>query len=132
MKPINTGLALRPIGLALVFLVGTAGCGQNASPSDPVEGRTLLLAALEAWKGGEKPETLTSQDPPLHVADGDWMSGLRLVNFRAAEEGRLIGTDVNYDVVLEMKNPRGKSIRRDAVYAVTTHPQRLVLRQDSL
>ena len=31
---------------------------------------------------------------------------------------------------LELKNARGKVVKKQATYAVTTHPQLLVLRQD--
>jgi hypothetical protein len=121
-----------PAGGVLMLLLCCGGCGQSASPSDPAEGRKALQAVLDAWKGGEKPDTLAQRTPPIHVADGDWMSGLRLQGYKADDGGKLVGSDVNYNVVLELKTAQGKVVRRDAVYAVTTHPQLLVLRQDNL
>ena len=47
-------------------------------------------------------------------------------------EGRLVGSDVNYEVVLELKTPRGQVVKKNAVYAVTTRPLLMVMRQDSL
>ncbi|WP_435008611.1 hypothetical protein P12x_005820 [Tundrisphaera lichenicola] len=114
----------------LASMMASTGCGPTARPSDPNEGRKALQAALEAWKGGEKPESLSAQTPSIHVADGDWASGHRLLDYRAVDEGRLVGSDLNYTVALELKGPRGKVIKKDAVYAVTTDPQLMVLRQD--
>jgi len=120
------------VASVLITVLGFAGCGLSASPSDPDEGRKALQTALDAWKEGSKPDALTQRTPPIHVTDGDWMSGLRLQSYKADDDGKLVGSDVNYKVVLELKTAAGKVVKRDAVYAVTTHPQRLVLRQDTL
>jgi hypothetical protein len=119
-------------GGVLMLVLCCGGCGPSAAPSDQTEGRQALQAVLDAWKGGEKPDALAQRTPPIHVTDGDWMSGLRLQGYKAVDDGRLVGSDVNYNVVLELKTPKGKVVRREAVYAVTTHPQLLVLRQDNL
>lgn len=120
--------AWRP-SVLLALALGCAGCGQSG-PSDPSEGRKALLAALDAWKGGEAPDALAKRTPSIHVSDGDWQSGLRLQGYRADDEGKLVGSDVNYSVALELKNPKGKVMKKTAVYAVTTHPQVMVHRQD--
>jgi hypothetical protein len=124
----------QPLWLAgvLILVLGCGGCGPSASPSDPAEGRKALQTVLDAWKGGEKPDALAQRTPPIHVTDGDWMSGLRLQSYKADDDGKLVGSDVNYNVVLELKTAKGKVVKKNAVYAVTTHPQLLVLRQDSL
>jgi len=131
-KPVS--LPRRPWWLAgaLVLALACDGCGPSAPASDPAEGRKTLQAVLDAWKGGEKPDALAQRTPPIHVTDGDWMSGLRLQSYQADDEGKLVGTDVNYNVVLELKTAKGKTVKRNAVYAVTTRPQVLVQRQDSL
>ncbi len=116
----------------LSLWMACGGCGGTAAPSDPSEGRKALQAALDAWKGGESPDALTLRTPAIHVSDGDWMSGLRLQRYTADGEGKLVGSDVNYDVVLELKNARGRVKKKNAVYTVTTHPLLMVHRQDSL
>jgi hypothetical protein len=116
--------------LISTLIVGSGGCNPTARPSDPGEGRKALQATLEAWKGGEKPEALAIRAPSIHVSDGDWKSGLLLKSYRAEDEGRLVGSDLSYSVALELKNPRGKVVKKNATYAITTHPQLLVLRQD--
>jgi hypothetical protein len=133
MTPKDSTRARAPWWLAgaLALALG-AGCGgRSAAPSDADEGRKALQTALDAWKGGETPDALARRTPPIHVTDGDWMGGLRLQRYRADDGGRLVGTDVNYNVVLELKTAKGKVVKKNAVYAVTTHPQLLVHRQDN-
>ena len=120
------------LATVLIMVLACSGCAGSASPSDQVEGREALRTVLDAWKGGETLEALAQRTPPIHVSDGDWMSGLRLQGYEADDEGKLVGSDVNFNVVLQLKTKRGKLVRKDAVYVVTTHPQLLVLRQDSL
>jgi hypothetical protein len=120
-----------PAGLlVLLMATGGGGCSPSARPSDPSEGRKALQAVLDAWKGGAKPDSLALQNPSIHASDGDWASGLALRDYRADGEARLVGSDLNYSVVLELKGSRGRVTKKTAVYAVTTHPMLMVLRQD--
>jgi hypothetical protein len=114
--------------LILALVLG-GGCSPSARPSDHEEGRKALQATLDAWKGGGKPDALAQQSPSIHASDGDWKSGLVLQDYRA-DEGKLVGSDLNYSVELTLKNRNGRVTRKTAVYAVTTHPQLLVLRAD--
>lgn len=129
----RTASSRQPLWLAgaLVVMLACGGCGASA-PSDPDAGRSALQAALEAWKGGENSDTLAKRSPPIYITDGDWMSGLRLSSYQAENNGNLVGSDVNFKVVLELKTTKGEVVKRNAVYAVTTHPQLLIQRQDSL
>ncbi|MDR3620606.1 MAG: hypothetical protein P4L85_14740 [Paludisphaera borealis] len=122
----------RPLWLAgaLMLVLGSGGCGSTATTADLADGRKALQTALDAWKGGQTPDALAKSTPSIHVADGDWKSGLLLQSYKADDEGKLVGTDLNYAVVLELKNDKGKVTSKKAVYAVSTHPQLLVLRQD--
>jgi hypothetical protein len=114
--------------LALALALAAAGCG--APSADPVDGRKALQTALDAWKAGETPKALAVRTPAITVSDGDWAAGLALQGYKADDEGKLVGADLNYKVVLELKNRKGKVTSKTAVYAVSTHPQLLVLRQD--
>lgn len=114
--------------LALALLLG--GCSPSARPSDPDEGRKALQSMLDAWKGGTKPDAFAQANPSIHASDGDWRSGLVLQDYRAEGEGRLAGSDLNFAVELVLKNAKGRVTRKNATYAVTTHPLLLVLRTD--
>jgi hypothetical protein len=106
------------------------GCGPSAQRSDPVAGQAALQLALDAWKDGKGVDTLAQRTPPIHVADGDWKSGLALQSYSAETGGKPVGTDVNYNVILELKTAAGKVVKKNAVYTVATQPQLMVLRQD--
>jgi hypothetical protein len=125
------GLPMMVLALFLfLVIVLTSGCSQSARPSDQEEGRKALQTTLDTWKGGGNPDSLAQRSPSIHASDGDWKSGLILQNYRADGDGKLVGSDLNYSVELKLKNPRGGVTKKTAVYAVTTHPQFLVLRLD--
>src|SRR5207244_7241842 len=98
--------ARRPWWLACALMLSIGcGAGQTARPADPAQAQQALHAVLDAWKAGEKPEDLARRTPSIHVSDVDWRSGFRLVNYKAGDTGRLVGFDMNYPVVLELKDP---------------------------
>lgn len=118
------------LGLAGLLLGVGAGCGAGVEAADPAQAREALGVALDAWKAGESPADLEKRAPAILVKDVDWEKGLRLVRYQADGEGKLFGFDLNYRVALELKAPKGRVIKRVAVYTVTTRPQLLVLRQE--
>jgi hypothetical protein len=124
-------ISLRPWWLAgsLIILSG-CGAGGAAERADPAQAQDALHAVLDAWKAGEKPEDLEKRTPPIHVKDLDWAGGFKLVGYQADAAGKLAGYDMTYPVVLEMENPKGKSVKKNAVYTVTTRPELLVSRQE--
>jgi hypothetical protein len=121
-----------PLWLAgALFLSLGCGVGQDGRPADQAQAQQALSAVLDAWKRGERPDTLARQSPPIRVSDLDWSGGLRLERYKADQAGRLVGFDMNYPVVLELKSPRGKPLTKKAVYTVSTQPELLVLRQEN-
>jgi hypothetical protein len=129
MTWIASALRSRLTGCAFVLIAG-CGFGENAQPADPTQSIKALQSVLDAWKAGEKPEDLEKLTPPIHVKDADWKGGFFLVSYKADQEGRLVGYDMNYPVVLELKDPRGKPVKKTAVYSITTRPSLLVARQE--
>ena len=126
-----TGRAFRS-GWILGALLISAGCGMGGSahPADPDQAREALIAVLDAWKAGEKPEDLGNRTPPIHVKDTDWKGGFVLVSYNAQTEGKLAGYDMNCPVSLELKSPKGKSAKKTVIYTITTRPELLVTRQE--
>jgi len=118
-------------GICLAILL-TAGCGTGDRPhqADPTQAKTTLHAVLDAWKSGAKPESLADRTPPIRVLDLDWKGGHTLLSYEASAEGKLNGYDLNYPVILELKKPKGGTVKKTAVYTVTTHPEILVMRQE--
>ncbi len=112
------------------LLFGLTGCSEAPIASDPNRAATILTEALDAWKKGEAPAALADRSNPIHIADHEWSNGYKLIGFTAPGEARVSGFDLTYPVVLELRGPRGKMIKKTAVYMVTTDPKSLVCRQE--
>jgi hypothetical protein len=123
--------AIQPwlVATALVELSG-CGMGGSATPADPNQAKNALSAALDAWKNGGKPADLEKHSPPIHVRDVDWIGGFSLVSYKADKAGKLSGYDMNYPVDLELKTPKGETVKKSAVYTVTTGAELLISRQE--
>jgi hypothetical protein len=66
----------------------------------------------------------------LHIKDVDWNDGFKLIGYEANTDGRLVGYDMNYPVNLELKSPKGTTLKKKAMYTVTTKPELIVSRQE--
>jgi hypothetical protein len=129
MLPILRASLAVGLSTVLLFLTG-CGLGQAAHQADPDQAKTTLHAVLDAWKAGASLESLEAQSTPIRVMDLDWKDGKKLISYHASAEGKLVGFDMNYPVVLELKNRKGSTVKKSAVYTVTTHPEILVMRQE--
>jgi hypothetical protein len=98
--------------------------------SHPAKAQETLRSALDAWKSGEKLEELEKRTPPIHIKDLDWVDGFKLIGYQADSAGKLVGYDMTYVVALELESPKGKSVKKNAVYTVSTRPELLVSRQE--
>ena len=120
----------RLAGVLAVLVSMGSGCGGNGPVADPRAAEDELHAALDSWKAGGSPDDLGKRSPAIHVNDLDWRDGFRLISYKPGAEGRLAGYDMNYAVTLELKSPKGKKIKKIAVYTITTRPECLVMRQE--
>jgi hypothetical protein len=131
MRGIEILSALRPWWLAgSLFILSGCGAGGAGEQADPAKAQETLRAVLDAWKTGAKLDELAKRTPPIHVKDLDWMGGFKLTGYQAEAAGKLVGYDMTYPVVLELESPKGKSVKKNAVYTVTTGPELLVSRQE--
>lgn len=118
---------------SLVIAVATlAGCGGNTLPpaADPALARQSLTTALDAWKHGGKPDALKASSPPVQVIDRNWEEGSTLVSYAIQGEGMPLGQNLQLPVTLEWKDPRGKAVKKDVNYVVSTGEPVVVARQD--
>jgi hypothetical protein len=120
--------------LAFLALIISVGCSRGARdpaepPQDEVRARTALVSALDAWKQG-KGKDLSKQQPPIRFVDEDFAAGYRLVEFDLVEPDAPILPFKNVPVILSLRDPRGRTVRRETAYQVTTSPAIAVLRSD--
>jgi len=115
----------------LAVIVGCSGCSRTAAeaPFDSEEARTALIAALDAWKKGEA-KSLAKRNPPIRFWDDDLLSGLRLSEYEIEEPDRPVKLHQDVSVILEMRDAKGKRVRREVRYQVGTDPTLSVLRSD--
>ncbi len=119
--------------LLIVVALG-AGCSGPVQPvveihHDAEQARVALISALDAWKKGEA-RGLAQRKPPIRFADDDLAMGLRLFDYALEEPDAPITPHKNVPVILSLRDARGKAIRREAHYQVSTEPALAVLRSD--
>lgn len=117
------------LGLLLAL---TSGCSQSGfgPQADPNEAQNTMKLVLDAWKSGQNPSQFAAKSPDIVIQDSDWTLGLKLVSYKTQNDVRLAGNDVHYPVTLELKSPKGRVVKKQAVYLISTSPKKLVLRQD--
>jgi hypothetical protein len=119
----------------MAFAAGTAlsfaGCSASTRPTpvDPAQAREALRLTLETWKKGERPGSLSERQPPIHVVDHQWRGGYQLVRYQLGSEGE-IGVNLRCQVQLSLRNSKGKSLHKKAIYSVGTSPVLTVLREE--
>ena len=100
---------MRPTFVFVCVLAAAPGCGGSSRAYAPDAGaaRAAVVAALDAWKKGEKPGALASAAPPVNVSDFQWQAGLALADYEVAEDAPA-GDDasVRFAVNLTLKNAK--------------------------
>jgi hypothetical protein len=113
-------------GLALL-LAALAGCG-GPRPADPSVARSALTAGLDAWKAGQKPDSLKSHTPPVQFGDEDWIQGHKLLDYEVLGDGKSAGAGLEFSVKLKLE---GRKVgERTVPYRVMTDPAVSVVRQE--
>lgn len=122
----------RAIPALLILVLGCSG-GTELPTSGPDydsdQARSALVTALEAWKKGEA-QALPKRKPAIRLVDDDLTTGLKLSDYEIQEPDRPITMHMNVEVILSLRDARGKTVRREATYQVATSPALAVMRSD--
>lgn len=117
-------------GLFCLLLTGCWGPGEIQLKGDPEEVKTTVQHVLDAWKSGQKPETLQAESPQIFVADVDWSSERKLEEYKFDGEPIENGSTWRVYVILKY----GKTLRpippQRACYVVTMGKRISMLRGD--
>lgn len=121
---------MRPrLRLCLLFLVlPAAGCSSrtiDALPPTP-DARTALETALNAWRDGAKPGTISGTEPVVQVVDTPWSQGQRLKSFEILGEDRS-DSQLKFSVRLALAKPEKTE---EASYYVLGHGPVMIFREE--
>jgi hypothetical protein len=118
--------------VAALLLISLLGCGRGnvatPGPSDPAKAKQALTQALDAWRSGAKPDSVSG----AIVSDEEWAGGAQLLNYELQGEGAVFGTSIRQKATLEVRGADGKALRKTALYQVATNPQVTINRSDAL
>jgi hypothetical protein len=108
-----------------------AGCSGSAPPAsvDTAQAREALRLCLETWQKGADPGSLKQRQPPIHVVDYQWRGGYKLVRYQLGTDGSL-GANLRCHAQLSLKDAKGKSLKKKAVFSVGTSPVLTVHREE--
>jgi hypothetical protein len=111
----------------MLTALAAAGCTSSATYAvDADAARAALKTTLDAWKGGEPPDSLQSASPAIIAQDMEWSSGAKLIDYDFLGDKP---ADANLDARVKLTiSARGKKIQREARYLVTTRPAVTVFR----
>jgi hypothetical protein len=120
--------------VVVVWIAAIAGCGgKNQIPppaADAAVARSALEKALNLWRNRVTLEELKGVDPPITVADYEWRSGRRLIEFQILPGEQPLGTSIHWPVRLKVVQSDGREQVADVTYIVSTSPIIHISRQD--
>jgi hypothetical protein len=110
-----------------------SGCRRSSEVHavDPPRAREALKTALDAWKGGQSPESLKSSSTPMTIQDLDWAGGAKLIDYQILDDGKALDANLSIRVklVLDGRDKKtGKANEKKVWYLVTTSPSVTVFR----
>jgi len=115
-----------------VLSISLIGCGRrNVAPpgaSDPAAAKQALTQALDAWRSGSQPDSVSG----AIVSDEEWAGGTQLLSYQLQGEAKTHGNSVRQQATLEVRGPDGKGLRKTALYQIATTPKVTISRSDAL
>ena len=118
-------------GLFALATSTLAGCssGPVHAPVDSSKARDTLRTALDSWKQGDKVDALQNANPPIYVIDTEWQSGSKLMDYQVVGNGDEKDAHLLCPVQLTVRDPAGKTSKRDVTYIISTAPKLTVSRK---
>jgi hypothetical protein len=117
--------------LGAMLVLALSGCSNSrAHAVDPPRAREALKTALDHWKQGESPRSLSSSAAPMTVQDFDWEGGAKLIDYQILDDGQPADANLRLKVRLTTTGAKagGKTNQKTVSYLVTTSPSVTVFR----
>lgn len=127
---------MKPYHLLPLVALALAGCSSDPPPlamaTTPEQSREVLVAALDAWKGGATAQTLREKSPPVYFADDGLSRGHKLLDYKLDGEPKPVGTGMSYVVSLTTQDGAKAAATRKLVYRVVTTPNVSISKEDGM
>ena len=124
--PVWTPCLLGLVGLLL------AGCSKPVVlEGNAGDARQTLTTVLDAWKQGEGTSNFAKRTPPWVVADEDWDSGVKLLEYEIGEP-IAFGGHWRVPAKIRLNSEKRGDHQRQVAYAVTLQPAVSVIRADDV
>jgi hypothetical protein len=117
--------------LVAMLILTLSGCSSsNANAVNAPQAREALKTALDHWKQGENPRSLSAAATPMTVQDLEWESGAKLIDYQILDDGQPADANLRVKVKLTTSGAKagGKSTEKTVSYLVTTSPSVTVFR----
>jgi hypothetical protein len=117
--------------LVAMILLTLPGCSiSSAHAVDTPRAREALKTALDHWKKGDSPRSLSASTSPMTVQDFEWESGVRLLEYEVLDEGQPADANLRVRVKLTTEGGKGraKTTEKSVNYLVGTSPSVTVFR----
>jgi hypothetical protein len=117
--------------LGAMLILAFSGCSSGSAHAvDQPRAREALKTALDHWKQGENPRSLSSSATPMTVQDLEWEGGAKLVDYQIMDDGQTADANLRVKVRLTTSGAKAgsKSTEKTVSYLVTTSPSVTVFR----
>ncbi len=115
-----------------ILILTLSGCSSSSrrTPSNPPRAREALKTALDHWKQGENPRSLSSSATPMTVQDLEWEGGAKLIDYQIVDDGQPADANLRVKVKLTTIGTKAgsKNSEKTVSYLVTTSPSVTVFR----
>ncbi|MBP3956513.1 hypothetical protein J8F10_14635 [Gemmata sp. G18] len=114
--------------LACWAAVGCSNGPRRAAPVESDKALAALRTALDAWKAGQKIESLGQSTPPIVAQDFDWMAGAKLTEYKLLSDGTPEDANLRVQAQITVRDAQGRAATKTVTYIVGTDPKLTVFR----
>ena len=101
----------------LAVLSFALGCGSGRPAADVDRARRAVTTALDSWKANEPPTALKARPDPVEFAE-ELRATHALAEYAIGKADASDKDVIRFTVTLKLRDKKGKTSEREAVYAV--------------
>src|SRR5262245_59242868 len=118
------------VSLMAMLAFALSGCSSSSAHAvDPSRAREALKTALDNWKQGNMPGSLSNSPTPMTIQDFEWERGTKLIEYQMLDDGQPVDANLRVRVKLTTSGPlASKNSEKTVTYLVGTSPSVTVFR----